>query len=141
MQERAFYFSQLKLRTADFYVVVVRFLSVSIASDRAVWFSFPSSFSLLPFTRPSHPPPLLCALLCALPFGSARWNLNSRNLGCSVWFIAFGCCFGGQTFTTNAGGQLPPARPSALPRQVKGVVATVHLRCRYQHDRARTALA
>ena len=39
-----FIISQLKLRTANFHVAVVRFLSVSIASDRAVWFSFPSSF-------------------------------------------------------------------------------------------------
>ena len=115
-----FIISQLKLRTANFHVAVVRFLSVSIASDRGVWFSFPSSFSLLPFSRPPHPPPLLCALLCALPFGSVRWILNSRNSGSSAWCIACGCSFGGLTFTTNAGGQLPPAKPSALLRPVKG---------------------
>ena len=115
-----FIISQLKLRTVNFHVAVVRFLSVSIASDRGVWFSFPSSFSLLPFSRPPHPSPLLCALLCALPFGSVRWILNSRNSGSSAWCIACGCSFGGLTFTTNAGGQLPPAKPSALLRPVKG---------------------
>jgi len=49
-QESAFIFSQLKSRTVDFVLAVVRFLSVSISSERGVWFSFPSSFSLLPFT-------------------------------------------------------------------------------------------
>jgi hypothetical protein len=63
---------------------------------------------------------VLCALLCALPFGSVRWILNSRNSGSSAWCIACGCSFGGLTFTTNAGGQLPPAKPSALLRPVKG---------------------
>jgi hypothetical protein len=106
----------------------VRFVRMSVV----LLVSYPSGYSLLPFSSTPHLLPLLPALPCSWRFGSAAWNCSSRNSGCSVWCTAFGCSSGGLTNTTNAGGLPPPVSTSAfhLPAKVWELGSTVQL----QHD-------